>query len=102
MGKNLQQYIQYYVAKKLNTRLYSVEDLVQEVNLFLCTNEQLRPYLEENIIPVGRDLSFLKAVMSRQKMKFINYTNERRFGSRKANTMKVMELIQLHRLKGDA
>lgn len=71
---NLQQYIRVFLKKKLHKK-FDVDDLAQECNLAILQSEklsaQLRHYLESNTIPKGMDLSLLKAILYRQRLKYI-------------------------------
>jgi len=55
--------------------MYLCEDIAQECNLAIIQSEklsaQLKTYLESNIVPEGKDLSLLKAILFRQRLKFI-------------------------------
>jgi len=71
---NLQGYMEFFLRKKLHPK-FSIKDLVQECNLAIITQknlkQQLESYIKSNKVPSGRDLSLLKAVLYRQRLKFI-------------------------------
>jgi len=71
---NLQGYMELFLRKKLHGK-FCVKDLLQECNLAIITQPNLRhqllKFIESNTIPTGRDLSLLKAVLYRQRLKFV-------------------------------
>jgi hypothetical protein len=72
----LQGYMRYFIAQKLkNSLLHLCEDIAQESNLAIIQSEklfaQLGTYLKSNTVPGGKDLSLLKAILFRQRLKFI-------------------------------
>jgi len=85
---DLQGYMLYFIKQKLcDSLLKYAEDIRTEVNIAILEekvyskrqdkvipnklNSQLGNYFIRNEIPKGRDLSLLKAVMYRQRLKFI-------------------------------
>jgi len=71
---NLQLYMKIFLKRKLHPR-FNADDILQECNLAIWTQpnlkKQLASFLKTNIVPKGRDLSLLKAVLYRQRLKFI-------------------------------
>jgi len=68
--------MRYFIAQKLKDSLMHLcEDIAQECNLAIIQSEklsaQLKTYLESNTVPGGKDLSLLKAILYRQRLKFI-------------------------------
>jgi len=66
----------FFIKKKLSDALLPLaEDIRSETMLAILTQAnlklQLAAYIKTNEIPKGRDLSLLKAVMYRQRLKFI-------------------------------
>jgi hypothetical protein len=66
----------FFIKKKLSDALMPLaEDIRSETMLAILTQAnlkiQLSAYVKANEIPKGRDLSLLKAVMYRQRLKFI-------------------------------
>lgn len=55
--------------------MHLCEDIANETNLAILLSDklsaQLKPYLESNTVPKGKDLSLLKAVLYRQRLKWI-------------------------------
>jgi hypothetical protein len=73
---NLYAYMLFFIQKKLSSTLMDLaEDIRSEAALAMLTqpnlSAQLRRYIESNEMPRGRDLSLLKAVLYRQRLKFI-------------------------------
>jgi hypothetical protein len=71
---DLLEYIRIFLKKKLHSR-FNVDDVRGECILAILSqenlNQQLRRYFETNEVPTGKDLSLLKAVLYRQRLKFI-------------------------------
>jgi hypothetical protein len=78
---NLHQYIMAFIRKGLSAD-YSAEDIRSEVYLFMVGNAQLRKYAVSNAVPSGRDLSFLKAVIFRTRLREIKKQNRQETGYR--------------------
>jgi hypothetical protein len=75
---NLYAYMLFFIQRKLSSALMDLaEDIRSEAALAMLTqpnlNAQLRRYIEKNEIPRGRDLSLLKAVLYRQRLKYIKH-----------------------------
>jgi hypothetical protein len=73
---DLQGYMLFFIKKQLSSALtVYAEDIRSETVLAILTQENLRrqllKYLEPNEIPKGKDLSLLKAVLFRQRLKLI-------------------------------
>jgi len=77
---DLLKYCRYFIKQKLHDS-YSLDDCVSEAICEIMTKPklslQLRQYFVTNTIPKGKDLSFLKAILYRQRLKFIK--KEKRF-----------------------
>jgi|GEM_PF-7036690 len=71
---DLQAYMAFFLKKKLHKK-FDVRDLLQECNMAIWTQpnlaRQLSKYLKTNEVPEGKDLSLLKAVLYRQRLKYI-------------------------------
>ena len=94
----LNSYITAYAKFKLNINYYSLSDLVSEIYCTILINEklakQLKPYILSNSIPPkGKDLSLLKAVIVRTRLRFINKENTHLSGRRYADIPNLIENI---------
>jgi len=71
---DLQGYMKFFLMKKLHAK-FNVNDLIQDCCLAIATQGNLRrqllKFLQKNTMPKGKDLSLLKAVLYRQRLKFI-------------------------------
>lgn len=80
-------YVKLFIRKHLNDNYYSVDDVASDVFCsILCEDKlssQLREFVEKNEIPGGRNLSLLKAIIVRTKLKYINKENVHLTGRRK-------------------
>ena len=85
-GFTLYEYVLFYIKKTTNIRLYNAEDIRSDVFVTLLMKEQLRHYVEMNEIPQDKKLlSFLKAIISRTKLRYINKENVVATGFRSKN-----------------
>jgi len=76
---SLMQYVLYFIKQQLSPD-FSAEDIMQEVFLTILENEKIRnqlgKYLETNTMPTGKDLSFLKAIIFRTRLRIIYAENK--------------------------
>lgn len=73
---DLQGYMLYFIRQKLRyDLLHLAQDIRSETVLAITMQPNLRKqlyeYLQTNAIPAGKDLSLLKAVMFRQRLRLI-------------------------------
>jgi hypothetical protein len=90
---NLQQYMRYFISKKLNADWYDADDCVQHVILLILENRQknprtklavqrLIPYLHLNRVPKDKEiLCTLRSIMWRGRMKYMQTEDRARTGS---------------------
>jgi hypothetical protein len=94
---NLDQYIEFFIRKKLSAS-HDAKDIKQEVYLVMLEKAQLRGYALSNAIPKGKDLSFLKAVIFRTRLKQIKKDNRFATGNR---DLSLAQLLRALRDSGD-
>jgi hypothetical protein len=78
---NLQGYMLYFINVGLRNDLkWLAEDIRSECVLSILTQDNLKhlgQYMQTNQMPRGRDLSLLKAVMFRQRLKYVEKETRR-------------------------